>query len=68
MSKPNRVLAHLPKNPFECVAQFYSTGMADARAAVEKQKGFDVKITTARVGAKKNSKPVWRVWVREFPK
>jgi hypothetical protein len=63
MSKPNRVMAHLPKRPFELDKQFPQGqfGNANAHAAELAAQGFDSKVTRMRLG----KGFVHNVWKRE---
>ncbi|AKF13643.1 hypothetical protein PHIN3_380 [Sinorhizobium phage phiN3] len=68
MSKPNRVVANMPKNPFERVFLFPAPkNEAEAEAAVEelKAQGFDAKYTRYKFGSFKKPQFAWNVWKRE---
>lgn len=65
MSKPNRVLANLPKNPFELVLQSRSETAVEQRMAEDAAGGFEVKMTSVRMGATKRSWREFRAWRRE---
>ncbi len=66
MSKHNRVVANLPKNPFELVPVFVKNE-AEAAAAVEELKvqGFDAKYSRYKYGSFKKPSFGWNVWKRE---
>lgn len=66
MAKPLRVLANLPKNPFECVFSSRDFGEANRRAREEEEKGKQVKVTSQRAGPR--GLRGWRVhnvWTRD---
>ncbi|ATS92143.1 hypothetical protein HMSP1_3 [Sinorhizobium phage HMSP1-Susan] len=64
MSNPNRVVANMAKRPFECVRQS-DQATCERMAAELAAQGFDVKVTSARVGSFKKPQRVWRVWKRD---
>ena len=65
MANPNRVLANLPKRPFDLAEEFRSPVEAHALADALKAEGWDAKVTRRNNGSKINFSWRYSVWKRE---
>jgi len=66
MANSLRVLAYLPKRPFEPAGpSFRNQWEAEAFCANLKEHGWDAKVTRLKTGPRKKTVYVWNVWKRE---
>ena len=62
MSKPNRVVANMSKNPWTLIHGYYVQHEAEAHAERLRAEGKDVRVTSLKYGSRKAPKRGWNVW------
>jgi len=66
MARPNRAFANMAKRPFDHVSQHRHLGQAQEAAEALKAAGWDVKVTSLRLGPRgARGWYVHNVWKRE---
>lgn len=65
MSKPNRVITNMSKNPWTLDSTHQQQSAAEAREMALEDEGKQARITSYKYGSRKAPRRAWNVWVIE---